>query len=362
MEIVCFAYPERLSVFLLLLPLGGVLAWGIWRKFRALKMLADDELAEGLFGCWDMRREAGTRLMQFFAVSFLLAAWCGPQLCSGEKLMRREALDIAYVLDVSNSMRAKDASLDRLQSAKEEMLRISRGFDRGRKGLVAFAGSAVLQCPLTTDQQAFEIMLSVASADLVEAQGTNFSAALDMALEMFPAGEKAERVPGVRVVVFASDGEDHGGARSATARDLSKRGVKLFVIGVGEEKPVAIPFEEATGDPASVKRDSKGRPVLTSFRPELLRQLAEDADGMFLHSRGAERASNRVLEALGAIEADGRWVREPLYREEVYQYFVLLSVVLLLTAKGWSGGTKKRNGRRAISLPSERKETAGNPR
>ena len=328
MDIICFAYPGRLAALLLLLPLAGVLAWGMWKKIRARRRLADEKLAESLFGGWGLRSEVSIRMAQFFAAGFLLIAWCGPQLCSGERLVRREALDVVYVLDVSNSMLARDVVPDRLRRAKQEMLKISRGSDRGRKGLVAFAGSAVIQCPLTADQQAFEMMLNAASPDFVEVQGTNLNEALDLAGRMFSARSRAESAAGVRIVVLVSDGENHGKGFSGEARRLKEKDIQLIVIGVGRQEPAVIPFQDA----GSVKRDAEGNPVLTSFRPDLLGQLAEDAGGIFLHSHGAEPVTDRVLEHLGKMETGKQWIREPRYREDIYQYFVLLSVVMLLGA------------------------------
>ena len=336
MEIICFAYPQRLSLLLLLLPLAGVLVWGMWRKVKARKLLADDELACNLLGGWNAGGEVAICLMQWVAAGFLLVAWSGPQLCSGERLVKRDGIDIVYVLDVSNSMLARDGTPDRLGKAKQEMLRISRGIDRGRSGLVAFAGSAVVQCPLTNDRQAFETMLSIAFPDLVEEQGTNVSEALGVASKLLSVRSGSERAAGARIVLLVSDGEDHGEVFSGGIRKLKENDVQLVVIGVGGEEPVPIPFQDKAGDSGSFKRDAAGRPVLTSFRPALLKRLADEAGGTFLYGSEAEQVSDRVLETLGAIETDKHWVREPRYREEIYQYFVLISVVLLLGAGGLS--------------------------
>ncbi|MCG8341949.1 MAG: VWA domain-containing protein [Chlorobiales bacterium] len=343
MDIVCFAYPERLSVLLLLLPLAAILGWGAWRKFRARKALADDKLAVSLLGRWVLRREIVVRMLQFFSACFLLFAWCGPLLCSGEKPVRREALDIVYVVDVSNSMLARDAAPDRLERVKREILQISRGMDRGRRGLVVFAGSAVLLCPLTTDRQAFETMLNIAAPDLVEAQGTDVGKALDLANRMLSVRSGAQGVPGVRIVVLGSDGETHGEMLSGEAGNLRKKDIQLIVIGVGAEKPAVIPLQDEETGLESVKMDPQGNPILTAFRPKELRVLAENAKGIFMHSHGSETVSGNVLERFQTIESDTQWVREPRYREEIYQYFVLLSVILLLAA-GVVENSEARNG------------------
>ena len=332
MEILCFAYPERLSALLALLPLLAVLCWGVWRKFRARKLLVDDRLSASLLGRWKLRKEIVIRTMQFFAAGSLFIAWCGPQLCSGEKLLRREALDIVYVLDVSNSMFARDVAPDRLGRAKEEMFAISRNIDRGRRGLVAFAGSAVVQCPLTTDRQAFETMLGITSPYLVQRQGTNTGAALDIAGRMLSVHRSVESAPALRIIILFSDGENHEGDAAGEARKLKEKGIQLFVVGVGAEEPVIISLQNDEYGADAVKLDAEGDPVLTSFNPEMLAALAEMAGGIFLHSRETEPVSGRVLDMLESREADTEWVREPRHRDEIYHYFVLVSVLLLLGA------------------------------
>lgn len=332
METLCFAYPERLSWLWALLPLSAVLGWGVWRKSRARRRLADDSLVLNLLGRWDLRKEIVIRTMQLLSACLLFIAWCGPQLCSGEKLLRRQSLDVIYVLDVSNSMLARDLEPDRLGRAKEEMLVISRNIDRGRRGLVAFAGSAVVQCPLTTDSQAFETMLSVTSPELVEKQGTSVKDALDIASRMLSGHDRRKLESALRVIVLFSDGEDHEGDVAGKIRKLKEKGIQLVVVGVGAEEPVVIPLQRGERRTDAVKLDAAGRPVLTSLNRKLLAELAGNAGGAFFLSRETEPAAGRVLEMLEAKEAGTEWVREPRYREEIYHYFVLVSVVLLLGA------------------------------
>lgn len=331
MDIFCFAYPERLVLLWLVLPVGATLAYGIRRKHRARKKLADDELAEALLGRWTYSREAIVLLMQLFSFAFLVVASCGPLLCSGEKLVRRESLDMVFVLDVSNSMRARDVSPDRLYRARDELMRINRQHKRGRKGLVVFAGSAAVLCPLTTDSQAVATMLRSSSWDLAEAQGTDAKKALDMANRLLTAGSGAGSFPGIRLVVLATDGETHGRSLSGEARRMKEDETMLIVIGVGSPEPSVIPLGD-TGDMDSVMTDNEGKKVLTVFSPERLGTLARDAGGVFFHSYEEERVSDEVLDLLETLETENMWVREPRYREDIYHYAVLLSIFLFLGA------------------------------
>ncbi len=332
MEIFCFAYPERLVLLWLVLPLGGILGYGIWRKHLVRKRLADEELAAGLMGSWAYAREIVIGLVQLLSFALLLAAACGPRLCSGDKLVRRESLDMVFVLDVSNSMRARDVSPDRLDRAKEELMRINREYARGRRGLVVFAGSAAVLCPLTADSEVVETMLRSASADLAEAQGTEAGRALDLADRLLTKRTGTGEKPGARIVVLATDGETHGKALFDEAKRLKAHDVKLIIVGVGTVKPSVIPLG-GSGSMDSVMTDNEGKSVLTVFRPERLGALARDAGGVFLHSHGAERVSDDVLDLLETIGTQTMWVREPRYREDIYHYAVLLSVLLLFGAR-----------------------------
>ncbi len=340
----CFEFPERLVAFWLLLPLAGVMAYGVWKQLSARRRLADVSLTEGLLGKWSVRREAGLRALQFAAFSLLLAAWCGPRLCSGERPVRRDALDVAYVLDVSNSMLARDVSPDRLARAKRVISRIDAGYGRGRRSLVAFAGSAVLQCPLTYDRQAFDAMLDAAVPALLEAQGTDLRQALETALRALGGGSKGAK-RGAQAVVLVTDGENHAGGGPSFGRMLGARGVRLAIIGIGREAPVAIPA--AGGD---VMADASGEPVRTSFEPGELSAVAENAGGIFLHGAKGGDTAERVVDYLERIDAGERWTSEPLYGTRLYPYFVLLAVALLLTSE-WAGrrsaGADERYGARS---------------
>ena len=323
----CFEFPERVVVFWLLLPLAGVMAYGVWKKLGARRRLADASLAEGLLGRWGVRREVGLKALQFTAFALLLTAWCGPRVCSGERPVRRDALDIAYVLDVSNSMLARDVSPDRLARAKREISRIDAGYGRGRRSLVAFAGSAVLQCPLTYDRQAFDTMLDVVAPALLEAQGTDLRQALEAALRALDGGSPGTR-RGAKAVVLVTDGEDHAGGGPSFGRVLGARGVRLAIIGIGREAPAVIP---AAGD--NVMTDAFGEPVRTSFKPGDLSAVAENAGGIFLYGTEEEDAAERVVDYLERIDAGERWVNEPLYGVRLYRYFVLFAAVLLLASE-----------------------------
>ena len=328
----CFEFPERLFLLWLLLPLAALMAYGVRKKVASRERLADDRLADGLLGAYDLRRDAGAAFLRFAGFALLLLACCGPQICSGLHPVKRSGLDIAYVLDVSNSMRAGDVHPDRLGRAKQEIARIAQRGTERRRSLVAFAGSAVLQCPLTADRNAFDAMLDAAAPELLEAQGTNLRSALDMALRsLFPEGS-AGATPGPKAVVLLTDGEDHAGGIVAAGRELQRRHVRLVVVGIGGDVPATIPSDGEEGGEGAVMVDASGKPVGTSLDAKTLGDLAAGAGGLFLRSDPPSSVADRAREFLQAFESGDRWVWEPFSREPLFQPFVLLSMVMLLAA------------------------------
>ena len=324
------AFPERLTLLWLLVPVLALLVYGLGRKRRLLARLADERLLLQLAGPPGWRFEVVARVLVFVAISLLLFAFSGPRWCSGERLVKRESFDAAFVLDVSNSMRAQDVRPDRLTRAKRELVEVSRRVGRGRRSLVVFAGSAALQCPLTADQAVFETMLDIASPELVELQGTDLGGALRLAGKTLDSGKGRSSL---QVIVMASDGEDHVGAGAAVAAELAVRGTNVFVIGVGGQNPVRVPVRSTVGEEPEPLLDAQGRVVMSRLEGDVLSHIASAGGGEFFLSNEDQQAARALAERLMSFDADTRWVREPLCRVELMPFFVLPALLLLFAAE-----------------------------
>src|SRR5690606_20392121 len=121
------------------------------------------------------------------SVLLLAVALAGPRFGTRLREVKREGIDLVIALDVSNSMMAEDVAPNRLQRAKTEIKKVLDGLRGDRVGLVIFAGAAFIQCPLTTDYGALRLFLDVAEPSLMPTQGTDFGAALRVALQAFKA-------------------------------------------------------------------------------------------------------------------------------------------------------------------------------
>ncbi|MEI6638577.1 MAG: VWA domain-containing protein [Chlorobium sp.] len=335
----CFAFPENIGYLLLLGPLAVLLGYGVIRELHIRSAVVAVPVADAMMPRMQLWRVILKKFALFFGIASLLIALTGPSLCSGEKPVLRSGADLLFVLDVSRSMRAKDVLPDRLGQAKQEIIRISHDVRGGRRATLLFAGAPLVQCPLTTDQAAFDALLGMASPELIEEQGTAFRPALELAAALLrPASEVrgTSETKGEKIVVLLSDGEDHAGDLRSAAFQLQKEGIHLFVIGVGMPQPVVIPSEG--GAP---KRDERGRVVMSSFRAEPLQALARDTGGAYFRSRAGHTVSREVSEGINRMAAASRWVMEPADREPISNYFLVAASLFLLSETMIGRGSRR---------------------
>src|SRR5208283_1974393 len=182
--------------------------------------------------------------------------------------------DVVFVLDCSRSMLATDVMPSRLQRAKFSILEFVRRQSHGRVGLVAFAGSAFIQCPLTFDYDAFEETLLSVDDNTIPIPGTDIGRALN---EAYRAMDQASRR---KMIVLVTDGEDLEKSGVAAAKNLAANGVVVFTIGVGTSAGKEIQFANAAGQMQLV-RDAGGQIVRSRLDETTLREIAEATGGSY---------------------------------------------------------------------------------
>ncbi len=192
--------------------------------------------------------------------------------------VQRRGVDIVVALDVSDSMLVEDAEsggrLSRLERAKREITDLLRLLEGDRIGLVAFAGTAFIECPLTLDYGAAEIFLETIDTDLIPVKGTSLGDAIRTSLEAFEGGSHPSRA-----VILITDGEDHSGEALEAAAAAKLAGVRIFTIGIGRDEGAPIP---APG--GGFRRDRSGEIVLSRLDEPTLQKIALDTGGKYVRS------------------------------------------------------------------------------
>ena len=248
--------------------------YAAWARGRQLAQLAAPRFLDGLIRSHSPLRRALKNTLLVLAVAGIGLALARPQW--GEQADTGHVLgqDVIFILDCSRSMLASDVMPSRLQRAKLAILDFVQRRGHGRVGLVAFAGQAFLQCPLTFDYGAFEEALSIIDDKTIPVPGTDIGRALDEGVHALQKGERQ------KLLVVVTDGEDLEKGGIKMAEDLAKQGVVIFTIGVGTASGAEIQIVSEQGR-AELLRDANGEVVRSRLDETTLRGIAQATHGAY---------------------------------------------------------------------------------
>jgi len=288
-----FAAPHWLWLTAAALLLTAGLFWVSARaRRRQLAEFADAGRRAELLASHSAEMRALKNAMLFLALLLTGLALARPQWGESEEQVDRSGDDVVFLMDCSKSMLATDVAPSRLERAKIAVLDFVHRHAGGRVGLVAFAGDAFLQCPLTLDYDAFEESVRDLDTDSVLVPGTDIASALFAGSRAF---DKAERR---KVLVLMTDGEDLEHAGTEAARALGKDGVVVFTVGVGTANGGQIQVQGRGGEMEPL-RDGNGQPVTSRLDEKTLRSIAETTGGTY---RRLETISSGLADVASALK------------------------------------------------------------
>ena len=321
-----FGAESLLYAYLLLPALVALEWWAAARRRRALDRFGERGRIDRLTAAVSRRGRMMRTVLMLAAVVLLVTALARPQFGDRVDTVRREGQDVVVALDLSASMEAEDVAPNRLAAAKLAVGRLIERLDGDRIGLVAFAGEAFVQSPLTLDYAAATLFLNAMEPDLVPVPGTDLGQAIEVALDGF--GEAGERN---RQVVVITDGEDHEGAIDAAVERAVDEGVRVYTVGMGSTEGVPIPSFDEAGAPNGFLRDEEGGVVTTRLDDVTLQRVADRTGGAYYRAAtGSGAAFERLVVELTGGEGEEIESREVTRYEEQYQIFLGLALLLLV--------------------------------
>jgi Ca-activated chloride channel family protein len=333
-------YPDILWLLGLIPILALLLLWSERRRKKRIDAFTSGGrgsfLTQHLHSWSELRRG----ILALLAGALLIAAAARPQVPAGKVPVIREGRDVAVLLDVSASMLAEDISPNRLQQARRILKGCLNGMGGDRVALVAFAGEAYVQCPLTLDRSALRIFLGALGPDVVGQRGTGIAGALRKGLGV--VGRREDRT---KVLLLMTDGEDHLGEVEAVQDEIREAGIRIVAVGLGSPAGEPIPIVDPNGG-TSYKRDEEGKVVMSRLGEDLLRDLAKGTDGYYVRATGSGVEVDAILDYLdsleeGEIQGGLRILYEDRYADFVAPAFLLLAFRGLL---GQRRRPKKRKG------------------
>jgi Ca-activated chloride channel family protein len=310
-----FGAPEWLWA-LLLVPL--LLALFVRSEHRGLKRLQEfvsARLLPQLAGTVNRPRRIIKFGLLLLGLALAIVSLAQPRWGYTFQDVKRKGLDLLVAVDTSRSMLSNDVQPSRLERVKLAIQDLIGELQGDRVGLIAFAGRAFLQAPLTIDYDAVIEAVNDLDTKTIPEGGTNISSAITLATQSF--GKSAM---GNRALVIFTDGEDLNGEAVKTAKAAAAdAGVRIFTVGVGTPQGSLIPITGDDGETSFVK-DSAGVVVKSKLDDKRLREIAEATGGFYLHLENGPRTMQQIqtegLAKMQAAEMDVRLSRRPIERYE----------------------------------------------
>ncbi len=276
------------------------------------------------------RKRGWHLLLQCLALASFAASLARPLLGSQLQEVKQTGVEMIIAVDVSNSMLAEDDRPSRLEHAKHEINHFLDELTGDRIGLIAFAGSAILVSPMTSDHSAIKLFVNSLSVDSVSTQGTNFKDVLSEAERAFDRGgvESLNGVKPTRVLVIASDGEDNEPGGISEAKHAVDQGIRVFTLGFGSEKGAPIPMRDDHGALIGYKKDKAGQVVMSIPSDEGLGKLAEAGQGTSYHSSFSESEVKNLVQDIDKLQKADFKSRMATEFDEKFQIPLFLGLIL----------------------------------
>lgn len=307
------AIPAIILLFL------GVLFW----QRSAQKRFADSRLLKKL----SPERSLFKPILKIFVLSlaifFLVIALVNPKMGTKLETVKREGVDLVFAIDVSKSMLAEDIAPNRMEKSKQLVTQIINNLGSDRIGIIAYAGSAYPQLPITTDYSSAKLFLSQMNTNMLSSQGTAISEAIELAKTYYNDEEQTNRV-----LFIISDGEDHVGEFSNIAEQANQEGIRIFTIGVGDINGGPIPLKR-NGIVQSYKKDQDGNTVITKLDEQTLKDIAAEANGEYIYGKNTSEVTEKVKEILNGMNKKEFEAKQFADFKDQFQWFLGAGLLLL---------------------------------
>ncbi len=273
---------------LAILLLAIFLIWSWRHRQLLLTRFVDNRLLPKMLHGVDVVWQKWRLVLVVIISVFLWLALAQPQWGENWEEATQRGRDIFVAIDTSRSMLANDVAPNRLSRAKLAAMDLMKLAKQDRLGLIAFAGSAFVQCPLTLDEEAFRQSVNIIDTGIIPQGGTALTGAIDAALSTF----KNDSGDNHKVLIILTDGEDHEEGIEAASKNASKAGLKIFTVGVGTPAGELLRVKDAQGKESFVK-DDQGNVVKSALNESILRELASNTGGFYISLR-----ENKAMDVL----------------------------------------------------------------
>ena len=263
-----------------------------YRKRKRLRLFGDYALVKELMPDVSRVRVETKFWLVLAALALLIVMLARPQMGTRVENVKRTGIETIIAMDISNSMLAQDVVPSRLSKSKMLVETLVDKFDNDKIGLIVFAGSAFVQLPITNDFVSAKMFLQNISPSMMQSQGTNLSEAISLAMNSFTKDEEVGKA-----IIVITDGEDHEGGAVQMAEEARKKGMRVYMLGVGLPNGAPIPSSES-GDYLT---DRSGEIVMSRLNEDMCKQIAAAGGGSYIHVDNTNTAQVQLDKELSRL-------------------------------------------------------------
>lgn len=316
-----FRFEDPIYLWLLLLvPVLLLLRYFTYMRRKAkLKNFGDMSLVRELMPDVSKYRPTVKFMLSLIALALVVIMLARPQ--TGTKISNesRSGIETIIAVDISNSMLAEDVVPSRLEKSKLLVENLIDNFTEDKIGLIVFAGEAFVQLPITNDYVSAKMFLQDMEPSLISTQGTDLARAIRLAMNSFSQQEKIGRA-----IIVITDGEDHEGGALEAAKEAKKKGINVFILGVGSTTGAPIPMGNG------YLTDASGKTVMTALNEQMCQEVAQAGNGTYIHVDNTSEAQEKLNSEIAKLQKGT--TQSVVYSEydEQFQAFGILVLLLLI--------------------------------
>ncbi len=318
-----FRFEDPIYLWLLvLIPVLALIRFISYRnQKRKLRKFGDPKLLKELMPDVSRFRPSIKFWILLAALALLIIMLARPQMGTKISQEKRTGIETIIALDISNSMLAEDIVPSRLDRSKMMVENLVDHFTNDKIGLIVFAGDAFVQLPITSDYVSAKMFLSSIDPSMMATQGTDIAAAINMGMNSFTQEEGIGKA-----IIVITDGEDHEGGALEAAEAAKKKGMRVYVLGVGSSQGSPIPIP-GTGD---YMKDNTGNTVMSALNEDMCKQVAAAGGGVYIHVENNSAAQQQLDNELDKLSKKETSTTVYSDYDEQFQAFGILALLLLI--------------------------------
>jgi Ca-activated chloride channel family protein len=250
------------------------LVYAYKRRIHLLELFCNNQICQKVIEGYSHKRRKVKFSLIVIVFILLIFSLAGPKWGYVWEDIHRKGVDIFVAIDVSDSMLAEDIDPNRLERAKRELIDFMDFLQGDRVGIIVFAGTSFIQCPLTLDYSALQMFIDQISTSSVPVKGTSLGSAIQTAIDAFNRSAESSS----KAIILITDGEDHAGNVLNIAKEAKKQDIRIYAIGLGKPGGGTIPAYRGT------KKDFSGNVVVSTPNFDQLKEIAKITGGVYANS------------------------------------------------------------------------------